>query len=244
MSVNRMQRYNYRRRRPIGCGCLAALAGFVALIGLGVVLLLPVLPTIGLRLIGFSPVGETDTVFEGVVPAPAISLDGGIRQGQATVNLGSYGNYRLSGDSAAYSIVVGGQTAVAIFSESGLLDLCRQLSAVCGTNSGPYRNLRVDLRPGGAVIYADVTISELGLSQTVGMVAVVDDSGRQFTVAGVDMGGVLYSVPPNSLGDLVADFERVGNDLLRQLTLDAGGGRYDLSEIRVSDNELTLILRS
>jgi hypothetical protein len=70
----------------------------------------------------------------------------------------------------------------------------------------------------------------------------LDNSRRQFEVAGVDVGGVLYDLPPNDLGGRVNEVARVGNDILNQLTLDASGGRYALSEVQIDDNNLTLVM--
>jgi hypothetical protein len=59
----------------------------------------------------------------------------------------------------------------------------------------------------------------------------------------VDIGGALYDTPPGDMSALVEDIERTGNDILNQLSLQASGSQYTLSEVRVDDSTLTLIMR-
>jgi hypothetical protein len=123
------------------------------------------------------------------------------------------------------------------------MDLCYRRSDVCSNASGQYRNPRIDLRPGGAVIYADIYVPEVGIWQQTGVVLRLDGSGRQFEVAGVDMGGTLYALPSGDLGTRLAEVAQTGNTILSQLALQAGGGRYVLQQVRIDDNALTLVMR-
>ena len=88
----------------------------------------------------------------------------------------------------------------------------------------------------------DVRVPTIGIWQTAGIVLRLRGAA-QFEVAGVDVNGVLYEAPPDNLGDIVSEVERIGNDVLRQLTLRAGGGNYTLSEVYIDEDKATLVLR-
>lgn len=231
----------------IGCGCVGALALGVVILGVGLLLLLPVLPQLGLQAAGFSPKGDTDALFADVPPA-TIAVQNAVVPLEVVVDLGNYGQTTLQGETGAYQVRVGtsdsgSQLAIVTFSENGLMQMCYQRSDICSGANPQYRNARLDLRPGGAILYADVTIPDIGITQTVGVVMRLDGSRRQFEVAGVDIAGTLYTVPPNEFNTLVNDAQRTGNDILNQLTLEQGGTQYDLSEVQISDDTLTLVLR-
>ena len=122
------------------------------------------------------------------------------------------------------------------------MQLCQQVSTLCSADNTQYRNVQFDLRNGGAVFYADVTVPGLGVTQRAGVVLRLRDAAR-FEVAGMDVGGTLYDVPPEAFGDLVNEVERTGNDILRQLSVQADGTTYTLTEVYISDELLTLVLR-
>lgn len=245
-----------RRRRSnlplIGCGCLGTL-GVLALVAVvAVVLLLPRLPALAASVFGLSSRGETEAIFTDSTPVPPVELQNPVQPAEVTVNLGDYGGSQtLSGTDPNYEVAVGTgpagqQTAVVTFTEAGLMTLCRERSPICNGSDPRYQNPRIDLRPGGAVIYADVTVpTQFGFTvqQTAGVVLQLDASQRQFQFAGIDLGGTLYDAPPSELGDTVAQFEQAGNDLLNQLTIDAGGGQLALSEVRIDDTSLTVIMQ-
>ncbi|MBK9748145.1 MAG: hypothetical protein IPO91_15405 [Chloroflexi bacterium] len=50
-------------------------------------------------------------------------------------------------------------------------------------------------------------------------------------------------MPPESFGTTITEFETRGNELLRQLSVQAGGGYYTLSEVIIDDQNLTVVLR-
>jgi hypothetical protein len=94
------------------------------------------------------------------------------------------------------------------------------------------------------VVYADVFVPDFGIWQAAGVVLRLDSSRRQFEVAGVDVGGTLYSLPPTGMADTtVMQVALTANDLLRQMTLEASGGRYVLSDVIIGETDLTLVLR-
>jgi hypothetical protein len=234
----------------ITCGCLGLLVGMMLVAGIVVLLLIPALPGIALQFSGFTSKGSTETVFQNVPLSNPVSVQNAVIPPAVTVNLGQYGSQEIpvAADQTQYQVAVGTSNtgaplAVVSFSETGLMDICYQRADLCSSASSQYRNARIDLRPGGGIIYADVYIPEFGLWQPIGVVLRLDANRRQFEVAGVDVNGVLYDLPPNELGDRVNEVSRVGNDILNQLTLDASGGRYALSEVQIDDNTLTLVMQ-
>jgi hypothetical protein len=251
MYSNQIRRQPVRRRSSfsvLACGCLTALVGLLIVAAVAFVLLMPTLPNLAAQLVGFTARGSTEALFQ-ATPIPTIELQNPVQPQQFTVDLGQYGAQTLSNDSGLYDVQVGSdpvgnQAAVVTFSEAGLQELCRQRSDVCGPNNPRYRNAQIDLRPGGAVVYADVVIPELGnVEQRAGVVLRLDASGQRFEFAGVDINGTIYDVPPDRLGATVADMERTGNDILNQLRLDAKGGQYTLSQVSINEDTLTVLLR-
>lgn len=249
--VQRPEPIRRRSSLPLfGCGCLSAFVLFVAFAAAAVIFLLPRLPQIGALLLGFSPQGDTQTVFANVSQPPTVVIQNPTAVPQVTINLGDYGSQTFNTAPGLYDFTIGSdaatgaQTAAISFTEAGLLDICRQRTTLCSGADPRYGNPRVDLRPGGAVIYADVNLPELGgMQQTAGVVLRLDPSGRAFQFVGVDIGGMLYSSPPQSLNLNITDLEAQGNAILNQLALNAGGGLYALDRAYIDDTSLTLVLR-
>jgi hypothetical protein len=250
--MRRIQRPSARRNYLpfIACGCLGIGVGVMLVAGIVVLLVIPALPGMALQISGFKTKGNTETVFQNIAPMPTIAVQNGVQPQQAIINLGSLGSQTIDIDpnQTQYQVVVGTSNtgaplATVSFTESGLMDMCYQRADLCGNSNAQYRNPRIDLRPGGAIIYADVYVPDFGVWQAAGIVLRLDSSQRQLQVAGVDVGGVLYDVPPNGVGQQVSDVARVGNELLNQLSLEASGGRYALSQVMIDDTTLTLVMR-
>lgn len=232
----------------IGCGCAVSLAGtgLVALVAL--LLLLPALPGLALQFSGFSSRGSTSTVFSNVPPPVTVQVQNAVVPPDASINLGALGVQAVPPGNSAYQVAVGTSNtgaalATVAFTETGLMDLCFQRSEICASGNSQFHNARIDLRPGGGIIYADVYIAQFGLWQPVGVVLRLDGSRRQFELAGVDVNGVLFDLPPNELGQQVESIARAGNDLLNQISLDASGGRYILREVVIDESTLTLVMQ-
>jgi hypothetical protein len=204
------------------------------------------------RLVGVDYLGATGDVFADVSPVPTVIVDLTANEPrQVTVDMGTLGQETIANSADVTTLtgetMNGARVAVASFTEDGLIELCSQRSVICRSGNDLYRNVSVDLRPGGAVIYADVNA---GLYwQRIGVVAQLDSTNTQFYVAGVDVSGMMYdpSTLPFELNDLVTDaisqIEREGNRTLQDLAISAGGERYRLTEVNVDDTILTLILR-
>ncbi len=249
------QRMAPRRRGPSILSCLAGcLIGAVILIVVGiiaVVVLLPRIPSLAARVAGLDPRGETAAVFTGATPAPTIQLQDSSQPAQITINMGEYGGVQTL-DTSDYQVEVGAdstgaQAAVATFSEADLFAICQQHSPLCDGSDPRFKNPRIDLRPGGAIFYADASIPNeynVDLTQTVGVVMKLDDTSRQFQFAGIDIGGELFDNPPAQFADTVDRMQQGANTLLTQVTVDAGNGQaLTVAQISIDDNNLTLVLR-
>ncbi len=237
---------------------LTAAIGCLFVFGVGIVVLIaailifrPNLAGIAAQIAGFRSNGDTGQVFAEVTPAPVVELINPTQPAEITLDLGDYGVRQLDPNSNLYEFTVGesptgGQAAVATFTEEGLMEICRAQSPICSDNSPDprIRNPRIDLRPGGVVVYVDVTLPQFGnITQNAGIVFSLDDSRRQFEFAGVDLGGGLFSVPPETFGTTITELETRGNELLRDLSVQAGGGQYTLSEVVIDESLLTIVLR-
>ncbi len=250
MNTMRIERPERRRSSllPLACGCLATFAILFAIVLVGGVLLLPRIIS---SMTGLTPQGDTQQVFAEVTPLPTLILQNPTEVPQVTVDLGSFGQETLDNDPQLYNFTVGTGSggepaAVATFTEAGLMDLCQQRSTICSANSSDprFRNARIDLRPGGAVIYVDTTLPQLGnVPLPVGVVLRWDVPTRRVVFSGVDIGGQLYTSPPQSFADTITSIEQQMNDLIQQVAVQVGGGRYSVSEVSVDDTTLTLILR-
>jgi hypothetical protein len=233
---------------PLACGCLATFAILFIVVLVAGFLFLPQI--IG-AITGLTPRGETAAVFAQVTPPPTVELQNPTALPQITVDLGQYGQETLNTNPQLYNFTLGTgaggqQVAVARFTESGLMDLCHQRSTICSPNSSDprFRNARIDLRPGGAVIYLDTTLPQLGnVPLPAGVVLRWDAPSRRVVFTGVDIAGQLYTTPPQSLNDLVTTVETQMNDLVQQLAVEMGGGVYSVSEVSIDDTNLTVILR-
>lgn len=244
----RIERVSRRSPWPlIGCGCAGLAMGVILILGISVILLLPALPGLAARVAGFTPKGETQAIFTGAPVSPPVIQDA-VVPSSAVLEINQPNIGALPADQNFYSVTTGttdtGMAVAAVtFTEANLLDICRQRTTLCSEANDQFRNVRLDLRPGGAVVYAEVSLPDLPVRQTVGVVLRLDATGRQFEIAGVDIGGQLFDVPPGTLSEQAAQIAANGNALLRQLELEAGGGVYRLNQVYIDDAAVTLILQ-
>lgn len=224
------------------------LAGAALTLCICTLMLVVAVPRIALQMVGLNPVGATDDLFIGQTPPPTPVLQNIGTAPQIVVDLGSYGSRTFSADVDTYQFFVGSeaasgqQVAVASFTEAGLLALCQQYSVYCGTSDSRIRSATFDLRPNGAVVYADVFIDQLGIWQRVGLVLRVMDR-TELVVSGVDIGGTLYTAPPGWLSQQVTEAQQIINSALDQLVVQAAGAHYRLTDISLTDSVLTLTMR-
>lgn len=248
MQIERYRPGQGIQRQPTATGCLILIAVLVLVVFFMGFVLFPHLPGFALLVAGFEPVGEVDTVFnEAPTAIPMTELQNITAPDQIMVDVGSLGMQQFDGSSTAYTVEIGmatdsgaAETMHVTIDEDGLLQLCNQYSDICGTTNSLVRNARFDLRPGGAVVNAEVFTEQVGW-QAVGIVIQLDETDR-VDVVGVDIGGTLYALPDGQIGDMAAEIEQRANQALREATVQAGGGSFRLSDIIIDDRVLTLIL--
>jgi hypothetical protein len=229
-----------------GCGLVTALAAVA-----GLVIFRDQLVGVGMQAAGFESEGRTDAIFsESAAAMPAIpDFVEPIAPQTFTVGAAGIGQETVTNNQGA-TLVVGnsaeGQVATVTTSERQLLDLCEQWSTLCSeqgiTESGvTVRNASVDLRPGGAILRADIRSDALPTQQRVGLVMQVE--GTRVVVRGVDLNGFLYSSPPPELATLVVQAENEVNNAIQRLTVNALGASYTLDRIAIDEESLTVVLK-
>ena len=239
----RVQR-SRRKGLPLGlCGCLAAVMIVVVVLGITAVVIFFNMPSIALLVAGFKPQGSTMQVFVGQPTPPPVQLQNPVSPPEAVVNLGSSGSQELPANNVQTGLIDGSAAATVTFTENDLMTLCHQRTTFCSDTNPQYKNVQVDLQPGGGVIYADVTVPQLGTTQRLGVALRLDGSHRQFEVMGVDIGGTLYGLPTGELGQRVLDVAAKTNELLQVASLQASGGVYNLSDIRIDANSITFVMQ-
>lgn len=237
-------RRSSRRGVPLGiCGCLVAALLIVVALGIGVVFVFLRTPSLALLVAGFKPQGSTAQVFANQANTPPVQLENPVSPPQAVVNLGSSGSQELPANHVQTGTINGSAAATVSFSESDLMTLCVQRTTFCSNTNPQYRNVKVDLQPDGGVVYAEVTIPELGSAQTVGVALKLNATHRQFDVMGVDVGGTLYGLPTGTLGQRVQDIAAKANELLQVASLEVGNGVYNLSDIHIDANSITFVMQ-
>jgi hypothetical protein len=246
MKIYRNQPQKRINSLALACGCL----GGIVVIGFGVVtiVLLLVVPTAiqdtALESAGFEPLGDTESVFNSTSQPPPVLETVAEAPPAVVIQAGSYGEQTVD-NTGTYDVQVGtvnGQSTLQMtFNEQDLLSLCQQYSDSCSANGERIRNVRFDLRPGGMVVYGDVYIAQVSLWQTVGVVMRFTADNR-LAVNGVDINGQLYAAPPNEIGGTITEIETIANEVLQQLTVQAGMETYAMQSIYSDDNVLVFTM--
>lgn len=247
----RIDRPNSHRSRfpALPCGYAVFGGGVLVILIIAALILWPILPNIGLTVVGFEQQGNTEDLFTAVTVAPLpVLVNPDPTPHSVVVDMGQYGRQSLDTNTYNYTINTGSSEtgapmAIVHFDEATLQTMCEQRTPLCGTGHDQVRNARIDLKPGGAIIHAEVFIPQVGIWQALGAVLKLQPESNQFRMVGVDINGTLYDTPPNNLSSVIADIENTGNAILTQLTLEASGNRYQLSEVQIDDSVLTVILR-
>jgi hypothetical protein len=241
-----------RRRSALpgcACGCFAALGGLMIALVVGVIALLPSLPNVIAQSAGLEPRGAVADVFDApsilaqipaIVPAAVSEIFVSVpRIGSQTVSLAAVQNSAQQvnfGTDASSSA----PAAVITFSESDLQALCDQRPE-CSADSR-FSNPTIDLQPNGAIVYADVVIPSVGISQRIGAVLRVNSFGSGFEIMGVTINGTLYAIPPDTFGIDLDSLEQQANDALTQVTISAAGYTYAVRQISIAEDMLTVTL--
>ncbi|MCS7071823.1 MAG: hypothetical protein NZM00_09985 [Anaerolinea sp.] len=209
----------------------------------------PLLPSLLFRAVGLSPQGATDQVFQGQnIQRPSAPLDAAAVQ-TFTITGTGIGNHTVTSTALAYRLymgtdAVGSPAARLEISEASLNQLCRERFALCQPGSGPVIVDRIDLRPGGAVIYTSTSADQFdGLTGSIGAVLQVDSTGRRLRLAGLDVNNQLYTLPDSLFGYRPLELEQLFNNALLAATVTAAGSDFRLDQISVIDETLIINLR-
>ncbi len=251
MSAWQTQRLPNRRRRS-GCGpiMIIALLSLVIVAIVAAVIFVAMLPQIGARIVGLQPSGQTERVFI-ETRAPAVPDIANVLPqarsiaNQVQVNAGA-SSFTL--DTSAVPVQTGlsasgVESAVVSLTEAEVNTLCRQRTTLCTTGDGQIRNASIDLRTGGAVVYAEFRIPETGLWQRVGVVVKINDQRNGLTVAGVDIDGTLYTIPNDGIATALYTLTGETNRLIQESVIAIGGQNYSIRELFADASRLTAILR-
>lgn len=128
------------------------------------------------------------------------------------------------------------------YDEVGLNQYLNYWFGFWAESDGQIRNIRFDLKPAGLIVYADV---DLWLrQQRVGIVFVLDSSGRQFAFKGVDIGGELFTQPPTgALANYIHYLESQGNLALSDLRFLDPAGTLTIHQIYLDEDFVQIIAK-
>ena len=126
------------------------------------------------------------------------------------------------------------------YDEAGLNTYLETWFGAYAASQLPLRNPWIDLKPGGAVVYAEVNL-EVGW-QEVGAVFTLDENGRQFVLNGLDVDGRFYSLPPQGeVANLAYQLETEGNRALQDLTFIDPAGLLTVQSINLSEDSVQIL---
>lgn len=206
-------------------------------------IVLPAIPTIGLRLAGFESI-QPNTIQ--TTPETIPVIQNAQTATTTTLSASGFGSQILPA-SSAYTVQTGtaedGSTIAQItLSESGIGTLCTQYTDVCSESSNTLRNTTFDLATGTATISGEAYIASLNTWQPISALVSLTPNNR-IRVEGVNINGALFAVPNNDIGQRIRDIETTTNQALAQLSLQADGGSFNLSDIAVLESQLVATFR-
>lgn len=219
------------------------LIGALILLGIGIVLLVPAIPSIGLRLAGFEAI---DTATIQITPETAPVIQNAQTTSNTTLSAGTYGS-RVLPPSSAYTIQTGtadnGASIAQInLSESSIQTLCMQFSDVCSPSASTIRNVTVDLGTGTATVAGEVYVSALNTWQPIAALVSLT-AENQIQIDGVTINGTLFAIPDNDIGRRIREAQTVANQAIAQLSIQTNGNTYRLSDIIVTETQLVATFR-
>jgi len=246
----KIERYQPGRRQPslmlITCGCLGFGGIGIAIVAGLAMLIFPLLPGMVLSNFGLEEIGDTSDILNQAVPTIPALMDAQT-VGSVTLSTGSY-SQTFEGGGTGVSIIIGDtedtmQLQMQVtFTEDGLLQQCRDLTAICTTSGeNGIRNASFDLRPGGMVINGEFELQS-GIWQNAGLVVQVDGDNR-LDIVGVQIGGSVFAPRSTELSNIVNQAETQANLFVEQMSARAGINSFDLGAIVIDDNTMTLIMR-
>ena len=102
------------------------------------------------------------------------------------------------------------------------------------------QNVSIELRSNAVVLNGQADIG-FGM-QDVGVILAVDGSNARFSVAGVELGGLVFETPPSGpIGEYITLAETEGNRALNELVLYSSGGTpLSIENIAVENGQLRI----
>ncbi len=100
------------------------------------------------------------------------------------------------------------------------------------------QNVSIDLKPNAVIVSGQ---ANLGLgSQQIAVILGIDGNNARFKVIGVDIGGMVFSTPPDGpIGDMISELEIEGNRALSELVLYGNNGNpLNIENIAVEDGRI------
>ena len=240
----RVERYQSHRRQGLsGCSFGLIIFGAVVIMAIAFVLIAPAFPIIGMRLAGFEPINANSV---DVTAESAPVIQNAQTTSNTTLSAGGFGSAVLPA-SSAYTVQTGtaedGSTIAQVtISESGIQTLCAQYTDTCSSSSSTFRNLDVVLGTSTATISGEAYIDALSTWQPISALASLTADNR-VQIQGVNINGTLYAVPNNSIGERIYEVQNTLNQALTQLSLQANGSTFDLSDITITDAQLVATFR-
>lgn len=240
----RIERYQSRNTRGFsGCSCGLITIGGGVILAIMLMLIIPAIPALGLRLAGFQPIELTT---DPSTPEPIPVVNSAQNASQVVLSAGSYGQQAINA-SSAYTLQIGTDNnnqdiAQITTTENGILTTCGQYTDVCTTTGDKFRNMSVNLQNNRATVSGDTFISSLNTWQSVSVIVSIT-ADNTITIDGVDVNGTLFGIPDGELGQQLRDIQATANQALNQLTLQASGEIYNLSDITITETQLVATFR-
>lgn len=127
------------------------------------------------------------------------------------------------------------------YNEEGVDILCRSWPDFCDNQS--YSIIDVDFRERGAIIYAEINVSNV-YWQEVGVALLLNEDNVSFQPVGLILDGEALSFPTsgpvaNTLNTLIAR----GNEALQSATIRSGPYELRLSALRLTETSATIVMR-
>lgn len=241
----KIERYSSQRNHRLsgGCGCGLIMVSLGIALIVGIALIAPALPAIGLRLAGFQPIEQP--VHEST-PEPIPVIIAPQTSSQMILSAGTFGQRTLP-QSSAYTMQTGineagADVAQITIAESGISTVCAQYTQVCSESGNPFRNVTVNLQNNRATISGEAFISSLNTWQAVSVIVSLSETNT-IQVEGVEVGGTLFAIPDGELGQRIRDVQSTANEAIRQLGVQTNGSSYSLSDIILTETQLVATFR-
>ncbi len=208
------------------------------------------MPDIALRVLGFTP-QENDNIIEATPESTLDNFDTVVVTDSYTPEQlhiyaeGEMDVILMSAESSATAIefgidVDGNPIGRIEYQETDTEELCRIVFKGC--RSDQFTIAGIDFQPNGLLLNAQIQVSIL--QQEVGAMLTLMNEPLGFDAMGIILAGVSYAIPEEGpIRGLLDEFTARGDAILADMRFDVDDTLYCLSEIRIADETLELIVR-